>query len=163
MKYIFHKFIQKSMQQTNKQTRCIYFIIHICIYKARSELAAVTWLHIYKQRVTSSVYSLQDSTNCITPFPNGDWHREIRFFRRNILRSVWLLQPARIFVPCLWQREIQERNRAEHKSPLPRRTREEDSREISQHRNETQANQELVVLMFFFDVYRYLYVFLLWK
>ncbi len=39
-------------------------------------------------------------------------------------------------------------DRGEHEPPLPRRTREEDSGEISQQPDETQENQELVVLMF---------------
>ena len=50
-------------------------------------------------------------------------------------------------MPCWRERQIQERDRAEHKSPFPLRTREENSREISQQRDKTQENQELVVLM----------------
>lgn len=130
--------------------------IYLLKHKLASGTAMTTWLCVYKHRVTSSVYSLRDSSgvNCCVPFPNGDRHGEICFLRGGVLRPIWLLQSAWILVPRVRQRENQERNRAEHKPPLPRRTREEDSRKISQQRNETQENQELVVLMAFLDVHR---------
>lgn len=106
------------------------------------------WHHLFTPCETRLV------RNRRTPLPNGDWHGKIGLFRGSILRSIWLLQSAWILVSRWWQREIQERNRAEHQPPLPRRAWEEDSREIPQQRNETQENQELVVLMAFPDVDR---------
>lgn len=98
--------------------------------------------------MTSSVYLFRDSSgeDCSTPSPNGDRYGTLCFFRGGVLRPVRLLQPARILVPRVRQRENQERDRAEHEPPCPRGAREEDSREISQQPNEAQENQELLVL-----------------
>lgn len=109
------------------------------------------WHHLFTRSETR-LSKLQSAP--FTHFPNGDGYGKIGVFWGGVLRPVRLLQSARLLVPRRRQRENQERDRAQHEPPLPRRTREEDRREISQQPNEAQENQELVVLISPHDVYR---------
>lgn len=104
------------------------------------------WHHLFTRSETRPVVN---STSAAFFRRNGNRFGKIGFFWGSILRPVRLLQPARVSVPRRRQGEDQERDRAQHQPPFPRRTREEDRREISQQWDETQENQELVVVISF--------------
>lgn len=55
-------------------------------------------------------------------------------------------------MPRLRQRQVQEGDRAEHEPPLPRWTRAQDRREISQQPDEAQEDQELVFVRAYLQV-----------